>query len=287
MHMYADDTQLYLSFRPENISTALSTIQQCTTEIREWMTVNHLKLNASKTEVILCGKPALLRKLDHVKYVHIADDIVAISSSARNIGAIIDSTLSMREHVNSVTRACYLKLRQISQIRQYLSQNLTAELVRVLILTKLDYVNSLLYGVNDSLLHKLQLVQNNAARLVMRAKKRDHVTPILKHLHWLPVQQRVAYKINLLTFKSLNGLSPAYMQDLVCPYVPTRNLRSASQNLLVAPKTRGVRTGDRAFSSCAPRMWNDLPESVRMCTTIDSFKKHLKTHLFNVAFEQI
>ena len=151
------------------------------------------------------------------------------SMSARNIGAVLDSNLSLVEHVNSVTRGCYMKLRQISHIRGYLTQEATATLVRSLITSKLDYVNSLLYGIPDALLHKLQLVQNNAARLVLRKKKSDHVTPLLIHLHWLPVKQRIIYKIDLITYKAQHGLAPEYLKELLVDYQPTRSLRSAAR----------------------------------------------------------
>ena len=166
-------------------------MQQCTTDIKQWICTNHLKLNTSKTEVLLIGNNNDIKKIKERPPVHIGQDIVDISDSARNICAVLESNLSLVEHVNSVTRVCYMKLRQISHIRGYPAQDATATLVRSLIKSKLDYVNSLLYGIPDSLLHKLQLIQNNAACLVMRNKKSDQVTPLIMHLHWLPVKQRI------------------------------------------------------------------------------------------------
>ena len=157
MHMYADDNQLYVSFNPLDFAECIHTMQQCTTDIQQWMSTNHLKLNTSKTEVLLIGNKND-KKIKERPPVHIGQDIVEISNSARNIGAVLDSNLSLVEHVNSATHVCYMKLRQISHIRGYLTQDATATLVRSLITSKLDYVNSLLYGIPDSLLHKLQLI---------------------------------------------------------------------------------------------------------------------------------
>ena len=114
--------------------------------------------------------------------------------SAKNIGVIFDANMTMERHVNYVTRACYMQLYYLSKIRRFLSESVAAKLACSFILSKLDYANGILIGLSDSLMHKLQLVQNNAARLVMQKRKREHVTPILKHLHWLPVRKRLIYK---------------------------------------------------------------------------------------------
>ena len=141
-----------------------------------------MKLNTSKTEVLLIGNANDIRKIRKRQPIHIGQDIIQISNSVCNTGTVLDRSLNLVEHVNNVTCGCYMKLCQISHIRGYLTQEATAMLVRSLITSKFDYVNSLLFGIPDNPLHKLQLVQNNAAHLVMRKNKSD-VTPILIHLH--------------------------------------------------------------------------------------------------------
>ena len=192
----------------------------------------------------------------------------------------------MVDHVNGVCKSCYVHLRHISHIRQYLTQEASATMVHSLVTSRLDYLNSLLYGLPDYILKRLQLVQNNAAKLVMKKRKYDHVTPLLKSLHWLPINQRIQYKINLLTFKGLHGLAPEYLSCLLVPYVPNRTLRSSARGLLTEKKSNLKRAGHRAFSVCAPRLWNKLPEHVVKCETIETFKVALKTHLFKVAFQE-
>ena len=161
----------------------------------------------------------------------------------------------MVPQVNSVIKSCYLKLRQIGQIRPYLTEDAT--LVRTLIFSKLDYVNALIIGLPDALIKKLQLIQNNSARLVKRSRKSEHITPLMKNLHWLPVKQRIQYKVNLVTFKAINGLAPIYIQ-LIQVYEPSRSLRSAALRKLVEPRSHKRRYGDRAFRNCAPRLWNNV-----------------------------
>ena len=128
-------------------------------------------------------------------------------------------------------------------------------------------------------------MQNAAARLVTRSKKADHITPVLKSLHWLPVHRRIEYKMLLLTFKTLHGLAPCYMRELLTQKANSaRNLRSNDMNLLLVPKSRTVSYGDRDFRIAAPKLWNGLPEYIRKCESLPEFKSFLKTHLFRKSF---
>ena len=144
----------------------------------------------------------------------------------------------------------------------------------------------MLHGLPSCDLQKLQRIQNTAARLVVRAKKSVHITPILFNLHWLPEQQRIIFKLLLVTFKPLNGFALAYNADLFHQYTPARKLRSSNRNFLAIPKIRTETYGDKSFSCAAPRLWNSLPDSVKLCSTVDDFKAKLKTHLFKIAFDQ-
>ena len=184
----------------------------------------------------------------------------------------------------NVVRSCYQQLYHIGRIRCYIDENTASILARSLILSKLDFCNSLLIGLPDTLVKKLQRVQNNAARLVFRKKKCENVTPLLIKLHWLPVKQRIIYKLNVLTHKALNKLAPVYLQDLIIQYAPSRSLRSSSQFLLQEPGSKLKSYGDRAYSVCGPRLWNKLPRSLREPQSIEMFKSFLKTHLFKEAY---
>ena len=153
--------------------------------------------------------------------------------------------------------------------------------------SNLDNCNSLLYGIPQYLTDRLHAVQNASARLIMLAKKRDHITPILKNLHWLPVSARIKFKILLLTFKALHGLAPIYIQDLVVKYRPTRPLRSSSKMLLLSKSYNLKCHGSRSFSVAAPFLWNSLPLDMREISNINSFKQSLNTFLFKLCFSFI
>ena len=138
--------------------------------------------------------------------------------------------------------------------------------------------------IEQSGLRRLQLVQNAAARLLTGTKKRDHITPVLASLHWLPVNFRIDFKVLLFVFKSLNGLAPDYLCELVKLYAPPRALRSADLLLLEDHRTKKATRGARSFSAAAPRLWKSLPLHIRSAPSLAIFKSLLKTHFFSLAF---
>lgn len=145
-------------------------------------------------------------------------------------------------------------------------------------------MNSLLVGVPECHLKKLARVQHAAARLIVKAGKRDHITPILESLHWLPIPFRIEYKILLLTYKALHDKAPQYIADLLVPYTTTRTLRSSSKQLLAVPKIKTATYGERQFSYAAPKAWNLLPEDLKSISALSQFKSSLKTYLFRKCF---
>ena len=169
-------------------------------------------------------------------------------------------------------------------IWKYLDQSTSERLVHAFVTTRLDHCNSLLYGLPQREIEKLQHVQNTAARIVTRSNKRKHITPILKELHWLPIQSRIKFKLGLITFKAVNNLAPSYIRDLLKIHKPSRCLRSASKNLLEEPRTITKTYGDRTFRKAGSVVWNSLPDELRLETSINIFKNKLKTFLFNQVY---
>jgi len=155
-------------------------------------------------------------------------------------------------------------------------------IVTTLVLSRLDYCNSILYGTSSSNLYNLQCVQNALAYTVMMTRKHDHITPVSANLHWLPVTARIQFKIALLTFKTLTTPQPSYIHDLLQPHCLSQQLRSSDHNLLEIPR---MRTG---FAQCsytyiAPHIWNILPCEIigNLNPTVNVFKKKLKTFYYS------
>jgi len=279
-HLYADDTQLYIAFCPKtngDLYISVERLQVCIKDIRNWMTTNYLKLNEDKTEFIMFASPYYSKRLP-VTSILVGNDFVRSSDVVRNLGAHFDNQLSMDKHVIKATQAAYLHLRRIRYIRKYLSKQNTEKLVHAFITSKLDLNNGLLYGITNTLTLILKKVLYSAARLVTGVGIREHMTPVLKSLHWLPIDKRIMFKLCLLVYKCLNGLAPAYLSDLIVP-LQRKGLRSSNESLLKVSKTKNS-YGDRSFSVCGPAIWNQLPESVRVSPSLDAFKKNLKTHFF-------
>ena len=444
-HAFADDNQLYKISTLDAIHQSIETLQNCTIDVKSWMTANKLQLNDNKTEamIILSNRMSVHSPLPSV--IHIGDTDVPFVLSVKNLGVTLDSNLSMSQHISNTCKAAYIQIRHVSSIRHLLTTQATQTLVCSLVLSRLDYCNSLLSGCpqyyywsllysailhswadslrwhvilhewiafysaflnihrsgvltalawlvpqesaaresqsrrvlctpynhapchfmqshirkvdaclavtchlrfwqNDRgllhatavtrgwngyrnksqhrkltlekkillplqqgfepatfrsrvrrsnhwaipapqyLLDKLQKVQNAAARLVCKAKKSDHIHPILQTLHWLPVTHRIQYKISTMCFNSISGTAPQYLSDLLQPYTPARQLRSASDTrTFVTPPCKNKNIWWKIFFLCWP-IWNNSPQTLRHSDSTSSFKATLKTHLFNNYF---
>lgn len=284
-HGYADDAQAYdVLVLPAQWAVMSERIVACVNELQLWMDKNMLKLNQEKFEFIVFHPRQ--QSLDpHMFTLVIGDNTFMPAAHVRNLGVHQDKCLTMEKHVSSITKACYHQIRCIGKIRKFITTDACRSLTQSMVISRMDYANVLLHNLPKTLLNRLQLVQNTCARLVSRTPRRDHITPVLIELHWLPVQYRTTYKVLLYTYKALHGQAPQYICDLVEEYRPTRALRSASQSLLRVPQCRTTTYGPRSFRVSAPKLWNELSEQLKQAPTLVSFKKQLKTYLFKKAYD--
>ena len=191
----------------------------------------------------------------------------------------------MSYYISSLCKSVNFQLRKIGLIRKYLTDEVAKTLITSLVLSRLDYCNSLLGGICIESLNRLQIIQNNAARLVSKTKRYDHITPVLKQLHWLPIKERIIFKHCLLCYKCLNGLAPLYLSDLIHIYHPRKSLRSSCDTTqLQVPIKKYKFYGERSFSFLGPVMWNKIPQNIREATSLYSFKRQLKAFLFHQAY---
>jgi hypothetical protein len=288
-HAYADDAQIYSSCQPRGSDELRLRFQDCIQEIMRWTAANRLALNPAKTELLWFSTPRRNHLVNHTPFL-IGEAAVVPVSEARLLGVLMDATLSFSGHLNSVIRTCYLQLRNIREIRRYLSTGATIHLVRSFILSRLDYSNSILYGLPEGQLNRLQSILNASARVIFRARWHEHVTPLLMDkLHWLKVTERIVYKRCWITFRALNDTScPAYLSTLVRRREQTdqlRQLRSSSRSLLhVPPPSKTAKFGERSMSQGNPLLWNSLPDAVTKSSSAETFANNLKTHLFKISY---
>ncbi|KAK3526049.1 hypothetical protein QTP70_012887 [Hemibagrus guttatus] len=259
-------------------TTTSARISACLVDISSWMTAHQLKLNPSKTELLVIpGDPSPAQDL----VISLSNSMISPSATARNLGVTMDNQLSFSSHVTNVTRSCRFLLYNIRRIRPFLSTQATQVLVQSLVISRLDYCNSLLAGLPLNAIRPLQMIQNAAARLVFNLPKFSHTTPLLRSLHWLPVAARIRFKTLMLAYKAKNGPAPSNLKTLVTPRTAPRSLRSTSTARLVPPSLREKgRYTSRLFSVLAPRRWNELPLSIRTAESLTVFKRQLKTYLF-------
>ena len=235
-HSYADDSQLQNSATPDRLPMWL-----CIDDIKDWMTDNKLKLNDDKTEVMIISSSRMSTALSIPESFDIGNASVPFSDTVKNLGVTLDCHLSLKTHVLNVVRTANFELRRISSIRRLLTTEATATLVSAFILSRLDYCNSLLSGCPRSLILRLQKVQNNAARLILGISKREHISPHLASLHWLPIDSRVKYKLACICYNWVSTNSPPYLSDLLTVYTAARQLRSNSDNFVLRrPSVRTV-----------------------------------------------
>jgi len=182
---------------------------------------------------------------------------------------------------------CFAVLRRLRSIRRSVSDAVFQSLVASLVLPRLDYGNGTLAGLPAYQHRRLQSAMNAAARLIYRRRRSDHITPLLRDLHWLRPPERIDFKLAVTVYRCLHGLAPPYLADDIrrVADVGRRPLRSASSWTLVVPRTRLVTVGDRAFPVAGSRLWNSLPSDIQSAQSLSIFRKQLKTFLFSRSYQ--
>ena len=195
---------------------------------------------------------------------------------------IFDCRLTFENFVSQKCRAASYALYRIGKIRAFLDRSTTEKLVHAFVLCHIDFCNSLLFGLPQRQIKKLQTIQNSAARLVTRTRKYESITPVLRNLHWLPVHSRILFKLLVFAYECFHDIAPSYLCELLSLYRPTRTLRSSSKSLFIVPPTSTKTYGERSFMHASSVLWNSLPDSMRNHNNLNKFKVSLKTYLFNV-----
>ena len=285
--LFAGDTQLQKSATLSEVTNLTKQLNACADDIKIWMTDNQLKLNDDKTEALLFPFLSSLK----LSIVSLPDSItpgshnILFSDSARNLGVILDSNLSIKKHVIKICQTAYFELKRISSTRRFLAEDAAKTLVTSCILSRLDSCNCLLMVTPNSVIQPLQKIQNFAARLVLLAPRHHHSTPLLEKLHWLPISERKKQKVACMCFSAINGSGPAYLSELLHVYTPSRTLRSYSDTPMLKIQQYKHKThGFRTFSCSGPHIWNSLPQDLRDGSTLSSFKARLNTFLFSQYF---
>ena len=237
----------FLTNRSQRVSTGenLSSPQlrhACLSRIKSWMDLFSLKLNETKTEIIVFGgKNFLKEKLCiHGTFLN-SGSCLRFTDTVKYLGVFLDNYITFNTQVNNISSSCYMYIRKLASIRKFLSQKDCETLVHSFISSRLDSCNALLFGISRANIMKLQKIQNAAARLILRKKKRESVKEALKDLHWLNIDQRLSYKILLLVFKCLHNLAPSSL-------IKTLSVKTTNTLILQTKYFPKTNLGRRAFS---------------------------------------
>ncbi len=296
-HLYADDTQLFISFKPQSFQSSVSHLQSAIAQVSSWMSANLLSLNPSKTEFLIFGNTTQLSKIHDRTLIINAHTSVQPTTTARNLGILFDQHLSFNEQISSVCKATNWHIRDLWRIRSTLDYKTAQTIATSLVHSKLDYCNSLYLNLPAYQLARLQHIQNNLARVVCRVPRKHHISPHLRSLHWLKIPQRIHYKLCAMTYTILQHQQPAYLHSLI-DYRPTGTTRSSSLVTLRRPPAAKAKISDRSFYHFIPRLWNSLPPALRLPSsptagissthclllTRAQFLSKLKTHFFSQSY---
>ena len=284
-HGYADDTQLYMPFDPfRDLTVTSNKLQSCVLKIEDWMNHNYLMLNVDKTEVMLVGK-----KQDHkIHQLQISfDDEKMYKSSMHDsvkfLGAYVDATLSMKTMISECVRKSNFSLKKLQTIKYMLGVQDKLLLLKTFILSKLDYCNILLCCKSKNQLQPLQIVLNQGIRFAYSLKRRESTSAFMKSAHILPVYFRVMFKSCVMVYRILDGNAPSYLQNIVEVQPPSYRYLRSTYDWLKLSNSGMI----NCLQSFMVKNWNSLPLNIRSLETLSLFKKHLKTHYFNIAFNDI
>ena len=282
-HLYADDTQIYISLSGSEASESLTDLKSFVTDIFTWMTNSKLKLNPSKNEFIIIGSKKQREKFKDLFPLLLLDHDTLPKAFVRNSGFIFDCDFNFKRQISQTCKICFYHISDFRRIRKYLSPEAAKSVACALVTSHLDYCNSLLYNLHDRVIERLQRVQNCLARVVCKASRSSRSKPLLNFLHWLPVKYRIRFKLCTITLKAFLFHQPTYLFNYLVPLQNSRLLRSSNTNMLTVPRFR-TKWGSGAFALAAPATCNSLPVNLRTASTVTSFKKMLKTFLFDSAF---
>jgi hypothetical protein len=281
--LYADDLQLFIPSSVAQLAATVKIMEDCIMAVKSWLESSLLTLNDGKTEFIILGTPPMLKKCPlPLPHLTIGNTVISCSSSCiRNLGVVIDPTLTFQTHISNTCAKSFSSLKLINRVRRTISTQHYSMLIHTLVVSNLDYCAPLLLGVPQNATSKLQSVLNAALKSILGLRKYDHISSQYKSLKWLSIDERIKYRAACLIYSVKRHNVPTYLRQLLLDHNPGRGLRSGGQNLLTLQRANSV-IGSRAFRVSAPALWNSLPISVRDSTSMSSFQAGLKKFLLDV-----
>ena len=289
VQLYADDSQLYVELTNSNLAYVKDCVESCLHEIQVWMSTNFMKINEDKTKFVIFTPSRNPSVTQDLNIVFDGEELEKISSTTI-LGSTLTPNLNFKSFIIAKCQSCNNHLRNIKQIKKSLNTELRFMLVNNLIMSQLDFCNSLLAACPQYLLYMLQRVVNDAVRFVFDLRSYDHITEHMAKLHIIPVKYRILYKLCLLAYRVVDQSAPLYMSEMFSCFQPTTNMTlrigpGRDQKMLVYNGTDKL--SDKCLFQILINTWNSLPVDIRSVNSIEKFKKHLKTFYFREAYHNV
>ena len=255
----------------------LHQVTQDLESIAAWCCANHLLINPDKTKLVLFGTRQLVSKLPDVTVPFLGQQLIPVSS-AKDLGVILDSSLTFSSHISSLSSSLLSSLCQISRVRHLFSKEALYIMINSLVFSKLFYCSSVWAGTYKQNIYKLQLMQNFAARILTDTRKYDHITPALKSLGWLTIEEQLRLRDLTMMYKCVNNLAPTYLSGKLGKRADAHAYNLRNGDHLNVPRC-WTAAAQRSFFHRTIKAWNTLSAETRHSETLSSFKKHAKAEL--------
>ena len=217
-HFYANNTQLFIQLSYKNTTLAFDKLNSCLQDVQKWMLSSILKLNPEKTEFIIFWLSCSAKKLDYYLPVRIFGKFLHPSAVVKNLGGWFDAKFSFGDRVCNICKTCFIQMCDLRWVRQYLKDEAVILVANALVSSCLDYCNSLLRSLSSFNMRKLLCIQNTPGMIVTNCNRYSWATPILKKLHWLPVEFRCVFKTATLVYKFLHS-GHQVISALICLFI--------------------------------------------------------------------
>ena len=280
-HIYADDIQIYFKYSRDSVNQ-FSKLRKCLSDIKLWAANNYLKFNETKTKYL--NITSVRSKLQITESDNLTDEVVFVDE-VKNLGVIIDHSLTFKSQINKVCRQGFATLSSLWRISSKIKSIPTKiQIVHALIISQIDYCNSLYVSLPNQEIKKLQRLMNGAVRFIynLSRKQQISITEYIKKCHFLPVDLRIKFKICCLVFKCLQDEAPNYLTSLLTKKKSLQSLRIHQDKTLLQEQPQHTENyKNRRFAIVAPRLWNELPRDTRESDSLPIFKSKLKTFFFD------
>lgn len=278
---YVDDSKVFLSFPIKDLDQATQNLEMDLNRVAKWCSGNQLLINPGKTKFLLIGTSQQIRSLPIDMSLNFLGKSIKPVSSAKDLGVIFDFQLTYDCHITHLVSSCMSKLCQINRVKNSFDSDTLSLIITALVINKLLYCSTVWSNTSSSNLKKLQSVQNFACRIITKTRKFDHITPALRQLNWLPIEQLLLFRDTIMAYKCVNNLAPSYLSKLFCKRTELHDHPMRDKDLLNIPLYKTA-SGQRTFRYRATKIWNDLETNFKHIVTLNDFKKKLKSHMLNL-----